>query len=63
MLILAALLNNPVYAQSVEDLDDTGILLHGDDSELILLVNPDEESLGIVVEDTSVLWPFSLKSS
>ena len=40
-------------AESVEDFDDTGSLLHGNDSELILLVDPDEESLGIVVEDTS----------
>jgi len=48
-------------AKSVEDLGDTSTLLHGDDSELILFVNPDEESLGIVVEDTSALWPVSVK--
>ena len=40
-------------AESVEDFNDTGSLLHGDDSKLILFVDPDEESLGIVVEDTS----------
>jgi len=48
-------------AKSVEDLGDTSTLLHGDDSELILFVNPDEESLGIVVEDTSSAWPVSVK--
>ena len=50
-------------AESVEDLEDTSSLLHGDDSELILLVNPDEESLGIVMEDSSSLWPVSLESA
>jgi len=37
--------------------------LHGDDSELIFFVDPDEESLVVVVEDTSSLWPVSLKTS
>jgi len=49
--------------KSLEDLEDVGSLLHGDDSELILLINPHEEGLGIVVEDTSVFGPLSLKSS
>ena len=40
-------------AESVEDFDDTSVLLHGDDSELILLVNPDQEGLVVVVKDTS----------
>jgi len=35
--------------------------LHGDDSELILLVDPDQESLSIVVEDSSAGWPVSVK--
>jgi len=35
--------------------------LHGDDSELILLVDPDQESLGVVVEDTSARWPVSVE--
>ena len=48
-------------AESVEDLEDTGTLLHGDDSELVLLVDPDEESLGVVVEDTSAGWPISVE--
>ena len=49
--------------KSLEDLEDVGSLLHGDDSELILLINPHEEGLGIVMEDTSVFGPLSLKSS
>ena len=48
-------------AESVEDLEDTSSLLHGDDSELILLIDPDEESLGVVVEDTSARWPVSVE--
>ena len=49
--------------ESGEDLSDIGSLLHRDDSELILFVNPDEESFGIVMVDTSSLWPVSFKSS
>ena len=48
-------------AESVEDGDNSGSLLHGDDSELILLVDPDEESLGGVVEDTSAGRPVSVE--
>jgi hypothetical protein len=37
--------------------------LHGDDTELILLVDPDEESLGVVVEDTTALGPVAVESA
>jgi len=50
-------------SKSSENLLDVGTLLHGDNSELILFVNPNEEGFGIVVEDTSSLWPVSLESS
>lgn len=50
-------------AESVEDLVDIGTLLHGDDSKLILFVNPDEESLSIVVEDTSARWPVAVEAA
>jgi hypothetical protein len=40
---------------------EVSTLLHGNDSELIFFVNPDEEGLLIVVEDTSALWPFSVQ--
>ena len=49
--------------QSLKDSLDISTLLHGDDSELILLIDPDEESLGSVVEDTSAFWPVSFHSS
>ena len=50
-------------AESVKDLDDTGVLLHGDDSELILLVNPDQEGLGVVVENSSSGRPVSVEDA
>ena len=40
-------------AESVEDLNNSSSLLHGDDSKLIFFVDPDKEGLGIVMEDTS----------
>jgi len=48
-------------AKSVENFDDTGILLHGNDSELILLVDPDQEGFGVVMEDSSAGWPVSVE--
>jgi hypothetical protein len=30
---------------------------------LIFFINPDEEGLGIVVEDTSSLWPFTVEAT
>ena len=50
-------------SESLENLLDIGTLLHGDDSELILLIDPDEESLVVIMEDSSSLWPFSLETS
>ena len=49
--------------ETLEDLADVGALLHGDDTELVLLVHPDEECLVVVVEDTTRLWPFTLKTT
>merc|ERR1712106_902426 len=43
-----------------EDLLHISSLLHGDDAKLILLVDPDEEGLFLVVEDTTTLWPVTL---
>ena len=47
--------------KSLEDLTDVRARLHGDDSELIFLVDPHKEGLVLVVEDTSSLGPFSLE--
>merc|ERR1712241_1387833 len=49
--------------QSLKDSLDISTLLHGDDSELILFVDPDQESLGSIVEDASALRPVSLHTS
>jgi len=50
-------------SESLENGSDIGTLLHGDDSKLILLIDPDEEGLLGVMEDTSSFWPFSLETS
>ena len=49
--------------KSLEDLTDVSTLLHGDDSELILFVDPHEESLGVIKEDTSARWPVTVKTA
>lgn len=49
--------------ESVKDGMEISTLLHGDDTELILLVNPDEESLVLVVEDTTTVWPVSVETA
>ena len=40
-------------AESIEDVLNFGSFFHGDNSKLIFFVDPDEESLLIIVEDTS----------
>ena len=47
--------------QSCEDGSDVGTLLHGNNSQLILLIDPDKESLLVVVEDASAFWPVSVE--
>jgi len=49
--------------QPLEDTLDVAALLHGDDAELILLVDPDKEGLGLVVEDATALGPVALHTS
>jgi len=49
-------------SESVEDWDDTVTLLHGDDSHVVLLIEPDEESLVGVVEDTTGVGPMATAS-
>jgi hypothetical protein len=49
--------------KALEDLTDVRSLLHRDDSELIFLVDPDQESLIVIVEDTTGLGPFSLQTA
>jgi len=47
--------------KSVENSVDVSTVLHGDDSELILLIDPDKEGLFVVVEDTSARRPVSVE--
>ena len=49
--------------QSAENSLDISSWLHRDNSELVLLVDPDEEGLGGVVEDASARWPISVQIS
>lgn len=50
-------------AEALEDGTDVGTLLHGDDTKLILFVDPDEESLLSVVEDTSAFGPVAIEAT
>ena len=50
-------------AESIEDGRNICVFLHRNDSKLILFVDPDEESLGIVVENTSSGWPVSVETT
>lgn len=46
--------------EPLEDSLDVTTLLHGDDPELILLIDPDKEGLVGVVEDATALGPVAL---
>ena len=50
-------------AESIEDFLDSSSWLHGDNSELILLVDPHKEGLGVVVVDATSLWPLTLETA
>ena len=49
--------------KAVENGCNISTWLHGDNSELILFVNPDKEGLVIVVENSSARWPVTVKSA
>ena len=49
--------------KSTENSSDISSLLHGDNSELILFVDPNEESLLVVMEDASSLGPVPIEAS
>ena len=50
-------------SQSPEYCSDIGAVLHRNDSELIFLIDPDEEGLLVVVEDTSAFGPVSVEAT
>jgi len=49
--------------EAIKDRPDVPALLHGDDAELVLLVDPGEEGLLLVVEDAPPLRPVTLHPS
>merc|ERR1719232_2458052 len=49
--------------EASEDTLDISSLLHGDDAGLVLLVDPHEEGLGVIVEDSTALRPVTLHTS
>jgi len=50
-------------SKTSKDSLDISSLLHGDDSHLVLLVDPEKEGLGSVVEDSTALRPVTLHTS
>merc|ERR1712241_1660585 len=49
--------------ETSEDSLDVSSLLHGDDSGLILLIDPHKEGLSVIVEDSTTLGPVTLHTS
>jgi len=49
--------------QTLEHALNVAALLHRDDPGLVLLIDPEQEGLGLVVEDTAALWPVPLHTS
>ena len=49
--------------KAAEDCANISALLHRNDSELIFFIDPDEESLLVVVENASSFWPFSVQAT
>ena len=49
--------------EALENSADVSAWLHRDNAQLVLLVDPDQEGLGIVVEDASTLGPVTVESA
>jgi len=49
--------------KTAEDSLDVTSLLHGDNSGLIFLIDPEKEGLGVIVEDSTTLRPVTLHTS
>ncbi len=47
--------------EAVKNGVEVSTLLHSNNSKLILFVNPDKEGLVFVVEDTTTVWPVTVK--
>jgi hypothetical protein len=49
--------------KTLKDSSNVGTRLHTDDSELILLVDPDQESLVFVVENSTTVGPVTVEAA
>merc|ERR1712112_767932 len=49
--------------KTIKYLLDVASLLHGDDSKLILLIDPGQEGFVLVVKDSTTLWPVTFHAS
>lgn len=49
--------------ESLEDCEKTGSLLHRNNAKLVLLISPDEESLFLVMENTSARGPVVVQAA
>jgi len=50
-------------AESIEDCLNICSRLHGNDSQLVFLVDPNQEGLIVVVEDASAIGPVSIQTN
>ena len=48
-------------AEAVEDLLNASTRLHGDDTKLVFFIDPDEERLGVIVENASTGRPVAVQ--
>merc|ERR1719310_770195 len=63
-VVLARLLDGlDTAGEAGEDSLDVATFLHGDDTGLVLLVDPEKEGLGVIVEDSTTLGPVTLHTS
>ena len=49
--------------ESCKNGTNIGTWLHRDDTKLILFIDPDKESLIVVVENTTAFWPVAVKTT
>lgn len=49
--------------EAIKDAVDVSTRLHGNDAELILFVDPDNEGLLFVVEDTTTVGPVAVEAT
>ena len=50
-------------SQSPKYSSDISTILHRDNPELILFIDPNKESLIVIVEDSSAFWPVSIQAA